>query len=269
MPLALSLRLDWELARRGYARYAAYPGATIAGLFTNTVFGFMRASILLALFEHRAEIGGYDATATVTYVWLGQALIMTVYIWGWNDLALRIRTGDIATDLIRPVHPLRAGLAFDLGRALYHALFRGVLPLLIGAIAFQLVFPADAVVWLAFVASAGLAVAVSYAFRVLYNLAAFWLLDHRGPSMLAMIAANLFSGFLIPIAFFPDWLATIARATPFPAMVQVPIDIFVGATAGPQIAFALASQLAWALALFAVAHYVFALGTRRLVVQGG
>jgi hypothetical protein len=46
-------RLDWELARRGYARYAAYPAATIAGVFVNTVFGFMRAYILLALFEQR------------------------------------------------------------------------------------------------------------------------------------------------------------------------------------------------------------------------
>ena len=54
------IRLYWELARRGYRRYAAYPGATVAGVFTNTVFGFLQAYILLAVFEQRAEIGPYD-----------------------------------------------------------------------------------------------------------------------------------------------------------------------------------------------------------------
>ena len=56
------MRLDWELAVRGYRRYAAYPAATWAGVFTNTVFGFIQAYILLALFETRDDIGGYDAT---------------------------------------------------------------------------------------------------------------------------------------------------------------------------------------------------------------
>lgn len=269
MPLALSLRLDWEIARRGYARYAAYPAATIAGLFTNTVFGFMRAYVLLALFQHRELIGGYDTTATLTYTWLTQAMIMTVFIWGWTDLALRIRSGDIATDLVRPVHPLRAALAFDIGRAVYHALFRGIPPLLIGAAAFQLTSPPDALVWIAFVASVGLAVATSFAFRALYNLPALWLLDHRGPMVLGALVASLFSGFFIPVSFFPDWLASVARATPFPSMLQIPVDIFVGVTSGPEILLALASQLAWAVALLFLAHYLFSLGLRRLVVQGG
>jgi ABC-2 type transport system permease protein len=264
-----ALRLDWEIGRRGYARYAAYPAATVAGLFTNTVFGFMRAYVLLALFEGRQSIGGYDASATLTYTWLTQALIMTIYIWGWQDLALRIRSGDIAGDLVRPVHPLRAALAFDLGRAVYHALFRGLPPLLIGALAFRLVAPPGILEWMAFAVSVVLAVVVSYAFRVIYNVAAFWTTDHRGPLLLGAIAANIFSGFIIPVAFFPDWLAAIAHATPFPSMVQLPIDIFVGRAVGADAIGVLLVQLAWAMGLMAAAVLLFERGVRRLVVQGG
>ena len=96
------MRLYWEFARRGYQRYAAYPAATWAGAFTNTVFGLMQAYILLALYRHRHEIGGYDASDTVTYVWLAQAMLAVVQVFGWTELALRIRSGDIATDLSRP-----------------------------------------------------------------------------------------------------------------------------------------------------------------------
>jgi ABC-2 type transport system permease protein len=263
------MRMDWELARRGYRRYAAYPAATVAGVFTNTVFGFLRGYVLLALYEHRDVIGGYDASDTLTYTWLTQALIAIVYIWGWQDLAVRIHSGDVATDLARPVDPLRAGLSFDYGRALYHALFRGVPPFLVGALVFDLTGPSNPLVAVAFVLSVVFAIGVSYAWRFLYNSVAFWVLHYRGLAVIAMLVANLFSGFIIPVAFFPDWLRTIAYATPFPAMVQMPIDVFVGKADGIEVVYTLAVQLAWLVGLLLVSRAVFAAGTRRLVIQGG
>jgi ABC-2 type transport system permease protein len=263
------VRLYWEFARRGYQRHAAYPAATWAGLFTNTLFGFMQAYILLALYRHRDVVGGYDASATVTYVWVTQAMLAAVQILGDSDFAIRIQNGDVATDLARPVHPFSVGLAFDLGRALYHALYRGILPFLVGALVFDVTVPSSAVVWIAFLASVVLAVCVSYAFRCVYNCAAFWVLDYRGASRLAVAIAAFFSGFIIPIAFFPAALRTFANATPFPAMLQRTVDIFVGRAEGADILVALAVQLGWAVALTAIAYAIFAAGTRRLVVQGG
>jgi ABC-2 type transport system permease protein len=263
------VRLYWEIARRGYRRYAAYPAATWAGVFTNTAFGFMQAYIFLAVYEHRSDVGGFDATETMTYVWLAQALIGTVAVFGWSDLALRIRSGDIATDLARPAHPLRVGLAFDFGRAAYQAVFRGVPPFLVGALAFDLTAPRSPLVWLAFLVSLVFAVVVSYAFRALYNLSAFWLLDHRGTMLIGVTLALFFSGFIVPLPFFPGWLETVARATPFPALVQIPVDIFVGESRGAEIPLALAQQLGWAAVMFAVLLGAFAIGTRKLVIQGG
>ena len=264
-----SLRLDLEHARLGYRRYAAYPGATYAGLFTNTVFGFMRTYVLLAMFGTAAAFGGYDRAAAVSYAWLTQGLMATIHIWGWQDLGQRIRTGDIATDLVRPVHPLRAGLAFDLGRSVYHAIFRGLPPVVIGALTFGLLVPADPLVVAAFLFSVALAVVVSYAFRVIYNAASFWLMDWRGTMMLALIAANFLSGTLVPVGFFPAPLQVIAQATPFPSMVQIPVDIYVGRLAGSATITALAVQAAWAIGLMGSAALLFGRGVRRLVVQGG
>ena len=59
---------------------------------------------------------------------------MTVYLWGWFDVALRVRSGDVATDLQRPLDFQAYWLAQDLGRAAYHALFRGVPPFIFGAL---------------------------------------------------------------------------------------------------------------------------------------
>jgi ABC-2 type transport system permease protein len=263
------VRLDWELARRGYRRYAAYPAATVAGVFTNTVFGFMIAYLLLALYRERTHVGGYSESDTLTYVWLNQGMLSMLAVWGWNDLALRIRSGDIAVDLARPLDPLRAGLADDFGRAFYQAVFRGIPPLVLGAIVFDLVAPANVLIWLAFLVSIVLAVALSFAFRFLYNSAAFWLLHYRGASVMAGLVASLLSGIYIPVVFFPGWLSAIAYATPFPSMLQIPVNVFVGRTHGLDVLGALVVQAGWLAALLVAARLTFAAGARRLVVQGG
>ena len=263
------MRLDWELARRGYRRYAAYPAATWAGILTNSVFGFIQAYVLLAMYDDRDDIGGYDAADALTYVWLAQAMLAAVNVFGWSDFAERIRRGDVATDLIRPVHPLRASLAFDYGRALYHTIFRGLPPMIVGAIVFDLTAPTNPLVWVVFFVSVALAVGVSFAFHFLYNLSAFWLLDYRGVMRIAIAVLAFFSGLYIPVRFFPDWLQTVAYLTPFPSMIQIPIDVFVGYTTGAELAVALATQIGWAALLLTACYAAFLRGTRKLVVQGG
>jgi ABC-2 type transport system permease protein len=263
------LRLWWEIARRGYGRYAAYPGATFAGIWTNTIFGLLQAFILLALYDHRTNVGGWDKTDTLTYVWLAQAMIATVYIFGWFDVAMRIRSGDVATDLTRPLDPLRYWLAFDLGRAFYHFVFRGVPPFVFGLVVFDLQLPEDVATWLAFAVSLTLAVVLSFAYRFLYNLAAFWLLDYRGIGVVAIVTSLLFSGMVMPLPFFPDWLEAIARVLPFAGFVQVPVDVFLGQSSGAELAGALLYQVAWAAVLIGLAWAVLTAAVRRVVVQGG
>ena len=263
------LRLGFELARRGYGRHAAYPGATWAGVFTNTFFGFLIAYTLLAVFEQRDAVGDYDARDAVTYTWLAQGMLMTIYLWGWFEVALRVRSGDVATDLQRPLDFQGYWLAQDLGRAAYHALFRGVPPFVLGALVFDVLVPGNPLVWLAFLASVTLAVVTSFAFRFLFNLAAFWLLDYRGAGVLAMVASTFFSGQIVPIAFFPHWLAVLAWALPFAAMVQAPIEIWLGHAEGLELLGLIALQAFWAGALLLAGRAVLAAGMRKLVIQGG
>jgi ABC-2 type transport system permease protein len=265
------VRLYWELARRGYRRYAAYPGATFAGLFTNVVFGFLIAYILLAVYEQADVIGGYDVRDAIAYVWISQGLLSVAGVFGpgWYELARRVQTGDIATDLQRPLDVQYAGLAADAGRAGYQLLWRAAPQFLLGVLLFELTIPDGAARWLLFALSIALAVAVSFGIRFLVNLCSFWLLDYRGPVIIAIAINFALSGALIPLAFFPEPLDTILRLTPFASLLQVPVDIYVGSPLGGSTALALALQLSWAVALLAAGQLALAAGTRKLVLQGG
>jgi viologen exporter family transport system permease protein len=191
-----------------------------------------------------------------------------VYIFGWTELSQRIRDGSIATDLSRPLSPLRYWLAFDLGRAPYHLIFRGLLPFAIGAVVFRLHYPSPLNALL-FVVSVALAVVVSLGVRFLYNLPAFWLLDIRGVLVIAITVNLFFSGMIMPIAFFPSWLGHVAQALPFASALQTPIDIWLGNHHGRELAGVLALQAGWAIVLLALGHFVLGRATRKLVVQGG
>ena len=59
------------VATRTFRRYSTYVGATVAGIFTNSVFGVIYSYAYLALWASRPDAGGYDATDAVTYVWIG------------------------------------------------------------------------------------------------------------------------------------------------------------------------------------------------------
>jgi ABC-2 type transport system permease protein len=266
-PMALYL----TLARVGFRRYAAYPAATAAGLFTNVFFGFLLAYVLLAVYDLRADVGGYDKADTVTFVWLAQGLLSVVasFAPSWWELSLRVRSGNVATDLQRPLDLQRMLLAQDFGRAAYQLLYRAAPPFLVGALVFDVVAPDSVVRWLAFGLSICLAVVVSFGIRFLANLMSFWLLDYRGPTTLVMVVSLLLSGLVVPLVFFPEPLGDLARLLPFASILQLPIDVFVGAASGGEIVGVLALQAFWALALLALGRAVLAAGTKKLVVQGG
>lgn len=260
------------IAVRGFRRWSTYRVATIAGVFTNTVFGVIIAYSFVALWAQRPHLGGYDESQALTFVWVAQALIMPVGLFSGgivDELTERVRSGAVAIDLHRPVPLLWWRLAEDLGRAAYHFLSRGLAPVLIGSLLFELTWPHAVLTYAAFLAAVALAVGVGFGLRYLLGLLAFWVIDIRGFVVMLTITQVFFSGMVLPIVVFPGWLQTVAEALPFRCLVQIPADILLGdGTAGAVVPL-LAVQLAWVGALLLAGHVLTAAAVRKVVVQGG
>ncbi|OKK19681.1 ABC transporter permease [Streptomyces sp. CB00455] len=265
--------LHLAVAAGGFRRYATYGTATAAGLFTNTVFGFIVAYTYIALWDERPGLGGYDQAQALTFVWVSQSLLAAGALIGGGfqeELQERVRTGDIAVDLYRPADLQMWWLAADLGRAGFQLVGRGVVPLAAGALAFELALPADPLRWLLFLVSVTLGLVVSFALRYLLGLAAFWLMDGAGINMMATVVSIFFSGMLLPLTVFPGGFGELVRALPWAAMLQVPLDVLLGKHAGAGCAArALGFQAAWAGVLLGVGRLLQSAATRKVVVQGG
>jgi ABC-2 type transport system permease protein len=269
LTIASLMRLYWEVARRALQRQFAYRTENLAGLVTNSFFAYIRAALYLAVYQSTTNVGGYDSQAAVTYTWITQAMIMVCANWGWWDVEETIRTGDVISDLAKPFSYLGFWLARDLGRAAYFVFLRAAPILFVGQLLYGLHWPSSFGAWLAFGVGMALAVVVSFGWRFLLNVSAFWTTDARGLGAIALAASLFLGGFVVPIRYFPDWLQPVALALPFASITQTPADLFVERIQGADIIGPIVLQLVWAIVLLAAAQLATLLAIRRVVVQGG
>ncbi|WP_308785384.1 ABC transporter permease [Phytohabitans rumicis] len=244
----------------------------MAGAFTNTVFGFLRCYVLLAVAgaASRGLAGGYDRAQLATFVWAGQGLLAVVLLWGWSELADRIRSGDVAGDLLRPVNPVVSYLAADLGRAGHAVLTRFVPPVVTGLLFFDMYVPGRWFTVPLFAVSAVLATVACFGCRYLVNSVAYWLADARGPMIAWVLGSGVLSGLYFPLRFMPDWLAVaLWVATPFPSLLQTPLDVLVERDPPAMQVGLVAVQAYWAVLLISACLWVQRRAERKLVIQGG
>jgi ABC-2 type transport system permease protein len=267
--MGASIRVYWEIAKRAFQRQLAYRTANIAGLVTNAFFGYIRAAILVAAVAGAGSIAGYDEVGMVTFTWVTQALIMVVNLWGNLEVSATIRSGEVVSDLAKPLSYLGYWLSREYGRATYFLLFRCAPILLVGQVMFGLRWPVSPVTWLAVAVSVVLAVAVSFGWCFMVELTGFWTIQTRGIRQLSMGVVLFMSGFVVPVRLFPDWLRALSLALPFTSITQIPCDVFLERLTGMDLAAALARQAFWAACLLLAAQGLVAIATRRVVTQGG
>lgn len=263
------MRLYWEVAKRAFQRQLAYRTANVAGLVTNAFFGYVRAAVLFAAFAGQASVAGYDTQEIVSFTWVTQALIMVINLWGGLGIAETIQSGAVVSDLSKPFSYLGYWLSRDYGRAVYFLLFRCAPILLVGQLMFGLRWPQRPETWPIVALSVALAVPVSFSWNFMIELTGFWLIKAQGLRQFALGFLMFFSGFAIPIPFFPPWLQSIAHALPFAAVIQIPVDLFLERLSSTEVVGAIATQLVWGAVMLAAAQGMSSLATRHVVTQGG
>ena len=263
------MRLFWKLAQLAFQRQFTYRAANLAGLATNFFFGLLRASVMVALYHARTEVAGMDVRQAVTYTGLTQAVIAYLYLFGWWEVMRAVYSGDIATDLLKPLDYFTFWLAQDVGRAMAHMLVRGITILLAYALFFPISLPQTLGQGLALIATLALSLLVSFSWRFLVNLAAFWTTDARGIGRVAFSLSWFLSGFLMPLRFFPPWFVRLCNLTPFPSMINTVVEVYLGTIHGAELLKALGLQALWVAILFVLIQLTLRAGVRKLVIQGG
>jgi ABC-2 type transport system permease protein len=259
----------WRLAVLSLKQEMTYRTAMVAGLATNLFFGLMRAMVLIALYNGRTEVNGLTLEAAITFVGLSQALIIFLRVFGSYDLLQTVYSGAIGADLLKPISLFHYWLAKDFGRAVFNLFTRGILFLLLFSLFYRILMPHPFVNGAFFLLALWISWLTTFAWRFMVNLSALWTPDARGVARMAFGLSQFLSGFILPLRLMPDWFYRFCYLTPFPSMLNTPVEIYLGTLSGREAVLAIAAQFAWFVSLSAISLLIMRAGLRRLVIQGG
>ena len=180
-----------------------------------------------------------------------------------------IRTGEVVTDLSKPCDFYWYWFSREIGRDAYYLLFRAIPTYAIGMLLFGVGLTSEWRSWLAYALALALGAMLGIAYRFLYNVIAFWIIEARAVVTLAGTIALFFTGSYIPLPFFPGWLHAIAVWLPFNGLMNVPAELLLGKLDGGSFWFEIGRQVGWLVILTLLVRSVIALAARRVISQGG
>ena len=260
-----------------YRTLLQYRAAAFAGFVTQLFWGAVKLMILAAFYAAASGPQPMNMAEIVAYVWLGQALLGML---PWNvdaDFREQVRNGTVAYDLLRPLdlysywygRTLAFRVAAPTLRGIPMVLFALVVLPAVGLADWALAPPPSAVAFTGFVVAVVLAALLATAVTLLAHISLLWTISGTGMDRIMTVLVTVFSGQILPLPLFPDWLQPFLRWQPFRGLADVPYRIYSGNIPATDVLPELALMLVWTLVLVGLGRAILRLGVRRMVVQGG
>jgi ABC-2 type transport system permease protein len=254
-----------------------YRAAALAGIATQFWFGAIMIMALSAFYTGAHGSASITLAQAITYIWLGQAFLGLL---PWNvdpEIALMMRTGNVAYERLRPVdtyfywftRAMAWRAAATLLRSLPLLFVTSVLFEYLGLEAWSLRPPPSFDALVLFVFSMVAVVLLSSAITTLLNISVVWTISGQGINVITNSLVLILSGMVIPLPLFPDWAQLLLLLQPLAGLVDIPYRIyFAHLSAGAAIA-GIALQVSWTVLFIVLGRLLLTHTMRRIQIQGG
>ncbi len=270
-----SLRLYLAFVRLAFLKFLAYRLRYYTGVVSYTIFVAGNAYLYRALFASRPEtveavrIGGFTLAEMITYVavaWIGRSFTFNNID---RTLSHQIEQGEIAMQLIKPMHVQTVMIFEAVGEAAFRLLLFTVPIMVVVVPLFGILGPPHPALYGWTLLSFMLALVINSQVNFLVGLLAFYFKNINGVIRAKHISMDFLSGVLIPFSFFPAWVATAADWLPFAGIAYVPVTIYLGKRVGGDLELALLLQAGWAVGLYLLGRWLWSRAVRAVALQGG
>lgn len=250
-----------------------YRAAAFAGFFTQLFWGLMEVLLFRAFYRYAPERLPMDMQALSSYIWIQQGTLSIWNLFGWErELFQAVQTGSVAYELTRPTDLYAMWSARGFAGRLSKTMTRIIPVLVVSSLLpapYGLRLTISLPVFLVFLFSMALTLWLCVAIGMLCYTLTFYMTDYRGIITFVPAVAELLSGDVLPLPFFPPVLRKIAELSPFGSLQNVPLRIFGGDIGGVGILRAVGLQVFWCLCVTALGYALMNRGLRRTVIAGG
>jgi ABC-2 type transport system permease protein len=227
--------------------------------------------IMLPIWHTVSEEGvvpGFSPQRLTAY-FLGAFVVRQITgAWAAWSINADVRSGALNQRLLRPIHPMWSYAAENVASIP----IRAAVAFPVGVTALLLTggdHVGSPLAWcIAPFAFVG-AWAITFLANVIVGTLAMWM--HQSIKLLDVWNAGFFvlSGYLIPVALFPEMIRGLPRWLPFPYQLSYPVELITGALTIEEALRQLAVQWAWVIVLAFIATIVWQRGLRRYGAFGG
>lgn len=120
-----------------------------------------------------------------------------------------------------------------------------------------------------FLVSLAFRLLLSTAITVVLHVSLLWTVSGDGFNRLMLGVVPVFSGLVIPLPLFPEWLQPVLLWQPFRGIADVPFRLYSGHIAPGDGLMELVMQAGWTALIIAFGVWLLGVARRCLVVQGG
>ncbi|MDZ8189983.1 MAG: ABC-2 family transporter protein [Nostoc sp. ChiSLP02] len=272
------MKAYWSLFIARFALLLQYRTAAFAGVATQFFWGFVKVMVLEAFFTHTTSTQPMTLQEAVGYVWLGQAFLMAVAPWsGDREIQYSIQSGAVGYDLLRPTDLYNFWFTRALALRTAPVILRAIPLLTVTMFIFPLIgfserslsFPPSFAAFIAFFLSFIAAILLSSALTMLLTVSMIWTLSGEGINTILPTLIIFFSGMIVPLPLFPEWIKPLLNALPFSGLMDRPFRLFTGNLPANEIFNVLLHQLVWIFIIVIIGRFLVSRGVKKLVIQGG
>ena len=215
----------------------------------------------------RGGVGGYDAADFAAYFIVLMVVNQLTFTWIIHEFEWRVRSGELSSLLLKPIHPIHSDIADNLG---YKALTLVIIAPAAGLLSllFEPAFAFEA----GTLALAALALAAAYGIRFFFDwsfaLSAFWTTRTAALNQIYFLVLLFCSGRLAPLELLPGWMERITWYVPFRWVVWFPVELALGRLSPELIAAGFRMQALWLAAGLALLGAAWRLGIRKYAAVG-
>ena len=267
LPVPAVMRANRSMARTAFRSLVTHQVSFLFGLLA-TAFAALSMLYLWRAVLANGPVHGFDWPHMKAYLLLTFVASSLVSSYVDYRMAGRIREGDVAMDLVRPVGYQRARFVEALGFGVYE-LGTGLLVVVVAALAFGGVPGPAGGEALVFAASALLVFPLRFAVVYMSGLLVFWTQNYIGVQAGRIAVVTLCSGALVPIVFLPLWAQDVLAYLPFVGMAATPALVYVGHLTGSEAWRAVGVQAFWVVVLWGLGRAMWGAASRKLTVHGG
>jgi ABC-2 type transport system permease protein len=252
------------------AESVAYRAELVVWMLTTTL-PLVNMALWTAVVRGGGQVAGYTGAGFVAYYLAALLTRQLTGSWVLWEMNTEIRTGALSARLLRPIHPLFAYSAENLGAMPLRIII--LVPLMMAALLFaprgDVVVTHDPLLVGMFVLSLVSAWLITFGTMALMGVLGFYIESAMGAFEVWFAVYAIFSGYTVPLGVFPRWFAAVATYLPFRYQLGYPVELIVGRI--PSRAEAL-TQLGvaygWGIAIVLLAMLAFGRGLKKFAAFG-